>query len=135
MNKEKFVDNFSIDLTNSTVAERKKYAEKIFDKIDSLQQQVYNLTLEFNELKNEKAEIKKYLGISSKTIMQRLEELQEYKDEMKVREDNYKQALNEIETYQKRNCETCVFANTQKCNVSCQIFVILDIINKAKDGE
>lgn len=43
---------------------------------------------------------------------------------------NYKQALNEIETYQKRNCETCVFANTPKCNVSCQIFVILDIINK-----
>lgn len=40
----------------------------------------------------------KYLGISSKTIMQRLEELQEYKDEMKVREDNYKQTLDEIET-------------------------------------
>lgn len=59
----------------------------------------YNLAKQkYEELKNEKAEIMKYLGISSKTIMQRLEELQEYKDEMKVREDNYKQTLDEIET-------------------------------------
>lgn len=58
----------------------------------------YNLAKQkYEELKNEKAEIMKYLGISSKTIMQRLEELQEYKDEMKVREDNYKQTLDEIE--------------------------------------
>lgn len=42
MNKEEFIDNFSIDLTNTTVAERKKYAEKIYKKIDSLQQQVFN---------------------------------------------------------------------------------------------
>lgn len=47
----------------------------------------------------------------------------------------YKQALDEIKNYQQRNCETCVFANTQKCNINCQVFVILDIINKAKDGE
>lgn len=44
----------------------------------------------------------------------------------------YKQALDEIKNYQQRNCETCVFANAQKCNINCQVFVILDIINKAK---
>lgn len=46
-----------------------------------------------------------------------------------------KQALDEIEEYQKRNCETCVFNKTDKCGISCQIFVILNIISKAKDGE
>ena len=45
----------------------------------------------------------------------------------------YEQALDEIEKYQKRNCETCIFANTQKCNINCQVFVILDIISKAKE--
>lgn len=45
----------------------------------------------------------------------------------------YKQALDEIKNYQQRNCETCVFANAQKCNINCQVFVILDIINKAKE--
>lgn len=49
--------------------------------------------------------------------------------------EKLKQALKEIEKYQKRNCETCVYANTQKCNINCQAFVIFDIINKAKDGE
>lgn len=42
------------------------------------------------------------------------------------------QALNEIEKYQKRNCETCSFYKTDKCGISCQTFVILDIINKTK---
>lgn len=46
MTKEEFIDNFSIDLTNSTVAERKKYAEKIFNIINDLLQQVFNKTLE-----------------------------------------------------------------------------------------
>lgn len=49
--------------------------------------------------------------------------------------EKLKQALEEIEKYQKRNCETCVYANTQKCNINCQAFVIFDIINKAKDGK
>lgn len=52
---------------------------------------------ECKELKKEKAEIKKYLGISYKTIIQRLKELQERKDELSAREYNYKQALDEIE--------------------------------------
>ena len=49
--------------------------------------------------------------------------------------EKYKRALDDIEKYQKRNCEVCVFANAHKCNISCQIFAILNIINKAKDGE
>lgn len=44
----------------------------------------------------------------------------------------YEQALNSIQKYQQRNCETCVHANTQKCNISCQVFVILDIIHKTR---
>lgn len=71
MNKEEFIDNFSIDLTNSTVAERKKYAEKIFDKIDSLQQQVFNktLTIEGIEkvLKAKKQECEKLKEIINKS--------------------------------------------------------------------
>lgn len=47
-------------------------------------------------IKKEKAEIKKYLGISDKTIIQRLEELQEFKDKLKISEYSYKQALDEI---------------------------------------
>ena len=42
------------------------------------------------------------------------------------------QALDDIEKYQKRNCETCSFYKTDKCGISCQAFVIIDIINKAK---
>ena len=57
MNKEEFVDNFSIDLTNSTGEERKKYAEKIFDIIDDLQQQVFNKTLEFEGIKKKYEEL------------------------------------------------------------------------------
>lgn len=58
---------------------------------------------ECEELKKEKAEIKKYLGISGKTIIQRLEELQEFKDKLKISEYEYKQALDEIRQY--RVCE------------------------------
>lgn len=47
--------------------------------------------------------------------------------------NKYKQALDEIEKYQQRNCEVCVFANTQKCNINCQVFVILNIIHKSKE--
>ncbi len=152
--------------------------------IEKLKKQLQAKEQECEELKNEKAEIKKYLGISSKTVMQRLEELQEYKDEMKVREDNYKQALGKIKEIAqtglkpicyKSNCSRCecydgdncnagvinflnyyfddngdlrndedldeslrdlVDTERQKCNRAMPISKkILDIINKAKDGE
>lgn len=57
MNKEEFIDNFSIDLTNSTVAERKKYAEKIYNKINDLQQQVFNKTLAFEGIEKKYEEL------------------------------------------------------------------------------
>ena len=60
-------------------------------------------------------------SISTKTF-EKIIELLEQKEK----------ALNKIQEYQQRNCETCVYANTQKCNVQCQVFVILDIINKEK---
>lgn len=62
-----------------------------------------------------------------------LEEMQECMEFTYNAGLKYKQALDEIEKYQKRNCETCVFNKTDKCDISCQIFVILDIISKAKD--
>lgn len=79
---------------------------------------------ECEEFKKEKAEIKKYLGISDKTIIQRLEELQEFKDELKISEYNYKQALDEIEKfmiYEFSGQNQWVKKN------------VLDIINKAKE--
>lgn len=63
--------------------------KRIIDKLRAKEQ-------ECKELKKEKAEIKKYLGISDKTIIQRLEELQEFKDKLKISEYSYKQALDEI---------------------------------------
>ena len=50
-------------------------------------------------------------------------------------EARYRKALEEIEKYQKRNCEVCSFAETKKCDIRCQVFVILDIVNKAKGEE
>lgn len=47
--------------------------------------------------------------------------------------NRYRKALEEIEEYQKRNCEVCYRANTDKCNEGCQVFTILDIINKTKE--
>lgn len=95
--------------------------------IEKLKEQLQAKEQECKKLRNEKVEIKKYLGISSKTIMQRLEELQEYKDEMKVREDNYKQALEEIE-------EFCVVYSNDHDAYETVYKHILDIINKAKDN-
>ena len=40
----------------------------------------YELQEQLNQLKAEKEKIKKYLGISSKTIMERLKELQDFRD-------------------------------------------------------
>lgn len=85
---------------------------------------------ECEELKKEKAEIKKYLGISSKTIMQRLEELQEFKDELSISEYNYKQALDEIENYVRDNSD---FDKSDKLTSNTGAYDILEIINKAKD--
>ena len=51
---------------------------------------------ECEELKKEQLEIKKYLGISHKSILERLEELQERRDELSEKNLSYEQALDEI---------------------------------------
>lgn len=90
---------------------------------------------ECEELKKEKAEIKKYLGISDKTIIQRLEELQEFKDKLKISEYSYKQALDEIEKTIDNGT-----ADTQTNNAKwlheyylARYCEIRDIINKVKE--
>lgn len=58
--------------------------------------QLQRKTNECDELKKEKVEIKKYLGIDSKTILERLEELQERRDELSEKNISYEQALKEL---------------------------------------
>lgn len=79
---------------------------------------------ECEELKKEQLEIKKYLGISSKTILERLEELQERRDELSEKNLSYEQALEEIEE---------VWAKDEDGDYDFVKWQILDIINKAKD--
>lgn len=100
--------------------------------------QLARKTQECEELKEEKAEIKKFLGISSKTILERLEELQERRDELSDKNLSYEQALDEIEKELKEdiNCESqeCGCDDFEEC-LKCTKEHILDIINKAKDGK
>ena len=83
---------------------------------------------ECEKLKKEQAEIKKYLGISSKTIMERLEELQEFRDIDKDKLYQAEQALDEIE-------KTCLFKIENRQFVLPNVWQhFLDVINKAKDN-
>lgn len=84
--------------------------------------------------KEEIEEIKKYLGMSNKTIMQRLEELQEYRDklseeneELEKQLDKYKQTLDEIEEFYKQN-HYCLESEYRWFSDEIQ-----DIINKTKE--
>lgn len=86
---------------------------------------------ECKELKKEKAEIKKYLGTLDKTIIQRLEELKEFKDELKISEYNYKQALDSIEKIARESdIYKSDFEDYGYRNITSNI---LNIINKAKE--
>lgn len=89
---------------------------------------------ECEKLIKEKAEIKKYLGISDKAIIQRLEELQEFKDKLKISEYNYKQALDEIEKIVKQTCSRRCTNDCLGTRKHCGYGQILDIINKAKEA-
>ena len=108
---------------NKWLQERKQENDDLQNKLQAKEQ-------ECEKLIKEKSEIKKYLGISDKTIIQRLEELQEFKDELKISEYNYKQALDDIEKY-------CTYMNTfnecNKTNMGLKVDVVLDLINKAKE--
>ena len=95
-------------------------------------------------LKEEKAEIKKYLGISSKTILERLVELQERRVELSEKNISYEQALDEIVGIIKKLKKEDIltfpdFSREEnykmimgQCNSG--YIEILDIINKTKDG-
>ncbi len=87
------------------------------------------------ELQEENEELKKQLEEyqdQEPTIVNTIGNLQLQVKAWIEQPAKYKQALDEIKNYQQRNCETCVFANAQKCNINCQVFVILEIINQAK---
>ena len=68
----------------------------IHNLVDENVQDISNLGRQLDQLKTEKEEIKKYLGISSKTIMERLEELQEFRDNDKYKLYQAEQTLTEI---------------------------------------
>lgn len=105
-----------------------EYAYDDDGKICGRSNKLRSLEQECEELKAEKEVIKKYLGISDKSIMQRLEELTEYKLKrqlkyIKIEEerDRYLKALEEIQDFRKKHCDFWCEGNR-----------ILDIINKAK---
>lgn len=127
------------------LARKTQECEQIKEKYEALKlenQEGYEIVAELKheceELKKEKAEIKKYLGISYKTIMQRLEELTEYKlkrqlEYIKIQEENdrYRKALQEIEEYAKENDDMLQGYHHEWANNK----QILEIINKAKGEE
>lgn len=158
--RTKLLTDIAIKLgLNTAIIERKDVFDKI-DKLQSKEQLSLNQSqvittlrnnLNVNKQKNanllqENEELKKQLD---KYLNQEEEEIRQLNNDNKLddilesikkaneqleKESKYKQALDEIKNYQQRNCETCVFANAQKCNINCQVFVILDIINKAKEN-
>lgn len=82
-------------------------------------------TTEYKELKKEQLEIKKYLGISHKSILERLEELEERRDELLGKNLSYKQALDKIEDLVCNLSIDCVDdENMQK-----EIVSIIDSVN------
>lgn len=96
---------------------------------------IKKLQQECEELKKEKAEIKKYLGISDKSILQRLEELTEYKLKSQLEyikkleeNDSYRKAIEEIE-------EFCITYSDNHDAYETVYKYILNIINRAKGEE
>lgn len=82
---------------------------------------------EYEKLQQEKDQIKKYLGISHKTILERLEELQDFKDKDTTKLLKYEQTLDEIEEI----CKNGVYDEFRMPLDECS--VILNIINKTKE--
>lgn len=111
-------------------------------KISRLEREISSIRNRFkheNQIRNEQLD---QLKVENEGLKQEYKELKLNENHFRVdaarakmKAKKYKQALDEIEKYEQRNCEVCVFANTQKCNINCQVFVILDIIHKAKDNK
>lgn len=90
------------------------------------------LEQENKELKEEKQAIKSYLGIESKTILERLEELDEWKHNDKLLLWNYRSALEEIKNVLKEVCkEECDYTKPKFCgDCDCRYGQILTKINE-----
>ena len=105
------------ELGSDTTDRLTKQLEEKEQDIDNCREELYLLHNQLDQLKVEKNEIKQYLGISSKTIMERLEELQEFRDEDTMKLFKYKQALQEIKELTEKNyCEegVCGFQSRRK---------------------
>lgn len=102
----------------------KQYNDSKQVSYESMQQQWNEVELENRRLKVEKEEIKKYLGISHKTILKRLEKLTEFRDEDRDEIYKLKQTLTEIkeisEPYQKEIKKICGNCNNyDDCHACC----------------
>jgi len=82
-------------ICKSPVNTKQKYCDEIPEEW-CYYRQYMELEQENKELKEERQEIKSYLGINSKTILERLEELDEWKHEDKLLLWKYKSALEDI---------------------------------------
>lgn len=89
--------------------------------VGALEMTIDKLKAECEELKEEQTKIKKYLGISSKTILERLEELQEFRDRDKEKLFNCERALEKVEEIANEG----LYAGIN--------YDILQIINEVKD--
>lgn len=123
-----------IDESRSTIGYNVVRPERLLMDIIKQNKQLISKTQECEELKAEKEVIKKYLGISDKSIMQRLEELTEYKLKrqlkyIKIEEerDRYHKALEEIEGIIQAIMET-----NRVYPLKNNLAKILNIINKAE---
>lgn len=118
------------------VIELKEHNEHLLDRLNSTMESLHRIkireALYQSTLQNLKNDLRKFyerIDITPHSSNP------EYRENFYSQDSKYKKALDEIEKYQRMNCETCVFNKTEKCGISCQKFVILDIINKAKNGK
>lgn len=126
----KTVENARNDLERELKRKEQKLQEAMdnYVKLDNQRVKEYNeLVDKYNNKEQECEELKEQLN-QAKYLSEGA--LRLYSERQNIK---YKQALDEIKKYQKRNCETCVYADTQNCNINCQVFVIFDIINKTKE--
>lgn len=90
-------------------------------------------------LKKEQSEIKKYLGISYKTILERLEELTDFRDKDREQLDQLQAENNELEgklNFIKYLIKKALDPDKTSCEESFEnLYKCLDIIDKTKDGE
>lgn len=121
-----------LEFNNSLVEEHKTIGNDLYKEIKEYRKKLQSKEQECEELKSQiDADYEDY-SQELKTLRNIIENKEKRNARLFVISNNYRKALEEIEEYQKRNCEVCYRANTDKCNEGCQVFTILDIINKAK---